>query len=77
MGRVLFILLLALVIWALLRNFIRRQARAEGQGPAARTPVGEDMVSCVRCGVNLPRSEARAEGTLFVCRDNPRCIQGR
>lgn len=42
----------------------------------ARSPKGEDMVACARCGVNLPRSEARVEGETYVCRDNPRCIAG-
>jgi hypothetical protein len=35
------------------------------------------MVACARCGVNLPRSEAKAEGNAFLCRDNPRCIASR
>ena len=77
MGRVLFIILLALVIWGLLRNFIRRQAQAEARAAPARTAGGEDMVTCARCGVNMPRSEARAEGDRHVCRDNPRCVESR
>ena len=32
------------------------------------------MVACARCGVNMPRSDAREDGALFYCRDNPRCI---
>ena len=77
MGRVLFIILLALVIWALLRNFLRRQAQAEARAAPARTTAGEDMVTCARCGVNMPRSEARADGARLVCRDNPRCVDNR
>lgn len=75
MGRVLFLLLIALVVWALVRNFLRRQAQAEAQ--PARSASGEDMVTCARCGVNMPRSEARADGARFVCRDNPRCLDSR
>ena len=72
MSRVLFFVLLAVVIWLLYRGATRRTG--ERELPAARSASGEDMVSCARCGVNLPRSEARPEGALFYCRDNPRCI---
>ena len=37
----------------------------------------EDMVACARCGVHLPRSEAREERGAFYCRDNPRCLESR
>jgi formylmethanofuran dehydrogenase subunit E len=40
---------------------------------ARRSDRGEDMVQCARCGVHLPRSEAREEAGRLVCRDNPRC----
>ena len=72
MSRVLFFVLLAVVIWLLYRGVTRRAG--ERELPAARSATGEDMVSCARCGVNLPKSEARSEGAQFFCRDNPRCI---
>jgi hypothetical protein len=31
------------------------------------------MVTCARCGVNLPRSEAMEKDGALVCRDNPSC----
>jgi uncharacterized protein len=73
MARVLFLLFLAVLIWALFRGFFRRQTKADAA--AARPTVAEDMVSCARCGVNLPRSEALMDGGRYVCRDNPRCIE--
>ena len=73
MGRVLFFVLLALVIWLLYRGVTRR--KGEGELPPARSTAGEDMVSCARCGVNLPRSEAAMDGARYVCRDNPRCVE--
>ena len=73
MGRIAFFLLLALVAWLVFRSFMRAQNRREEE-VNARSPKGEDMVACARCGVNLPRSEARVEGETYVCRDNPRCI---
>jgi len=73
MARVLFLLFLAALIWLLFRGFFRRQTK--GEVAAARSTAGEDMVSCARCGVNLPRSEALMEAGRYVCRDNPRCIE--
>jgi late competence protein required for DNA uptake (superfamily II DNA/RNA helicase) len=31
------------------------------------------MVACARCGVHMPRSEAKIDAGTFYCRDNPRC----
>ena len=39
----------------------------------AKTALGEDMVVCASCGVNLPRSDAREAAGTFYCKDNPRC----
>jgi len=73
LGRIVILLIIAFLIWLAFRGFFRAQTR-RGQDLASRTPKAEDMVACARCGVNLPRSEAQAEGALFYCRDNPRCI---
>ena len=40
---------------------------------AVETLMGWDGPTCARCGVHLPRSEAREEDGRLVCRDNPRC----
>jgi uncharacterized protein len=73
LGRVIFLLVIAFLIYLLFKGFLRAQTR---RGEEARTEKVEDMVACARCGVNLPKSEARGEGELFYCRDNPRCIAG-
>ena len=73
MGRILFLLVIAFVIYLLFKGFLRAQARREEEDRKVKDKV-EDMVACARCGVNLPKSEARSEGAQFVCRDNPRCI---
>ena len=73
MGRILVLILLALAIWWLARGLFRAQARrGEPEQREART---EDMVACARCGVNLPRSEAREERGKFYCVNNPHCGQ--
>jgi len=75
MGRIVILIVIAFLVWLVFRGFFRVNTRGREQ-PPAHTGKGEDMVACARCGVNLPRSEARAEGNAFVCRDNPRCIAG-
>lgn len=72
MGRILFFVLIGLAIWLLWRGTQRVGSRPGGEDPRA-SERGEDMVQCARCGVHLPRSEAREEGGRLVCRDNPRC----
>ena len=71
MGRILLLAIIAFLIWLIFRGFFRAQVkRGEGAAHPART---EDMVACARCGVNLPRSEAREEGGRLVCQNNPNC----
>jgi uncharacterized protein len=73
LGRIVLLLIIAFLIWLVFRGFFRAQTRRRADLDS-RTAKGEDMVACARCGVNLPRSEAQAQGALFYCRDNPRCI---
>ena len=70
MGKLIFFLLLGLVVWWLYRGLTRSKLKHD-QDPAP-TRV-EDMVACARCGVNLPRSDAREEAGKFFCLDNPQC----
>jgi hypothetical protein len=56
-----------------LRGFGRK--RVSEDEAAARSARGEDMVTCARCGVNMPRSEARESAGAWYCRDNPRCAE--
>ena len=71
MGRVLILILIGIALWWLFRGFFRAQVRDDK--PPAQSRIGEDMVCCARCGVNLPRSEARDEGGKLVCATNPQC----
>jgi hypothetical protein len=72
-GRLLFLVAIAFLVWLVFRGFVRAGTRRDAE-VSAREVKGEDMVACARCGVNLPRSEAQPAGALFHCRDNPRCI---
>jgi len=64
MGR--FLILVALVIAAV---WLVRRALASGRREeAVRKPAVEgDLVSCARCGVHLPRAEARPAGERLYC----------
>lgn len=72
MGRVILLLVIGFLIYLLFRGFLRSQLKKDAPPPAA-TGAGEDMVTCARCGVNLPRSESEERDGRLVCRDNPNC----
>jgi uncharacterized protein len=66
MGRVLvLILLVVLAVW-----LIRRALRpAAGKAAENKPPLEGDLVSCARCGLNLPRTEAREAAGVLFCSD--------
>jgi uncharacterized protein len=64
MLRILFwIVLIMAAVW-----LIRRALRAPG-AVHGKPSVEGDLVSCARCGVHLPRGEARNAGGLPFCCD--------
>lgn len=66
MGRLIFLLAIAVVIYALIKTFQRRSASQDNQKKVE--PPIEDMVRCAQCGVNLPRSESiLSDKKLFCC----------
>jgi uncharacterized protein len=71
LGRIVLLLIIGFAVYLAFRGFFRAQTR-EDTSVAPRVKE-EDMVACARCGVHLPRSEARSDGGAFYCRDNPRC----
>ncbi|HEX7558016.1 MAG TPA: PP0621 family protein [Usitatibacter sp.] len=73
MARIVLLLVIGFVIYLALRGFLRAQARGDEKPHQDPKAKGEDMVACARCGVHLPRSEARTEAGIFYCQDNPRC----
>jgi uncharacterized protein len=74
LGRILFYILIGIGFWYLWRASMRTPRPPEAPEASRRGERGEDMVQCARCGVHLPRSEARDEAGRLVCRDNPRCL---
>jgi uncharacterized protein len=70
LGRIILLIVIGYAIYLLFRGFMRSQVRRD---EAPRAVPAEDMIACARCGVNLPRSEAREEGGKWVCQGNPNC----
>jgi uncharacterized protein len=66
MGRVVVIIILVVIAVWLIR---RALARSMKPPPEGKTPVESDLVPCARCGVNLPRAEAREAGGRLFCSD--------
>ncbi|OJW55288.1 MAG: hypothetical protein BGO60_11335 [Thiobacillus sp. 65-1059] len=61
------VLLLIAIVFLVLALF-RAYQRSLNKPPApVREQTVEDMVKCVHCGVNLPRSEAIYSGGEFFC----------
>jgi uncharacterized protein len=63
LGKLIFLVLAAVIVWALLKGY--RKSLKRDQAPRAAAP--EDMVRCTHCGVHLPRSESHASGEKFFC----------
>jgi uncharacterized protein len=70
--RILLLLIIGFIIYLVFRGFFRAQVK-DRTPPPATTVKGEDMVTCARCGVNMPRSEARTFEGRLVCSNNPQC----
>jgi uncharacterized protein len=63
MGRlIVLILLVVLAVW-----LIRRALRASSTSSQKPGPIQQDLVSCARCGMHLPRAEAREAGGRLYC----------
>jgi hypothetical protein len=70
LARIILLLAIGFAVYLLYRGF----SRPKGEDSGERGPrEAEDMVACSRCGVNMPRSEAREEGGKFTCRDPSAC----
>ena len=62
------LILIVLVLLALrMINVRNARIRRNAARDAAPKPAAEPMVRCVRCGVYLPRAEARTVSAGFTC----------
>jgi uncharacterized protein len=61
-----FLLLVVLIVVAIW--LVRRALRSFNKPDIAeRPPIQGDLVACARCGLNLPRTEAREAGGALYC----------
>lgn len=61
MGRLFFIIAVAVVVYLLIKSF-RRNTPQQDQA------VTEDMVRCLQCGVHVPKGESvQDQGQNFCC----------
>jgi uncharacterized protein len=75
LGRILFWLILAILAWWFVKGVLRATRDREIGKKESQSLEAEDMVACARCGVNMPRSEAREEGGRYFCLNNPQCVK--
>ncbi|MDR2173834.1 MAG: hypothetical protein LBE32_06510 [Burkholderiales bacterium] len=74
MGKLLFwvlVFIVAIIVWRLwnIRKW-HMNRRGESPPPSKKKPAqNEPMVRCVRCGVFLPREEARLTHNGYRCND--------
>lgn len=70
MGKFLLLLAVILLIFWILKFYSRKIGKEEP--PSRPTAAPEDMVRCVQCGVNLPRSESLISQGEFFCSEEHR-----
>ncbi len=75
MGRILFFVVLAVGLYVAFRMWRGARQRGAAQGRPGRSAAGEAMVRCDRCGLNVPRSEAVADGDLWYCSEDHRRLE--
>ena len=71
MGRLVVLVVLAVLAVWLIRRALLGAARTPQQGaaPPAESKAQGDLVKCAHCGTHLPLAEARALGDRLYCSD--------
>ena len=71
-----FLLLIVVIVTAI--YLVRRAFMRMNRDAAPPPPAPGELVSCARCGLHLPRSEAReVEGRLFCSDEHARLGAGK
>jgi len=71
MSRLLLLVVIAAVVYLLIRSY---RKKSEVQQTDA---VAEDMVRCAHCGVHLPRSESiQSDGRFYCCAEHRDAARG-
>jgi len=71
MGRLLILVVLAVVaVWLIRRVLVQASRARTGEGAQpGKPPVHGELVKCAHCGTHLPLPEARALGDRLYCSD--------
>lgn len=75
MGRIVFFVLLALALYVAYRLWRAGQCRDDAGRDERSPPSAEPMVRCEHCGLNVPQSEALADGGRWFCSEAHRRLQ--
>jgi uncharacterized protein len=74
MGKLLLLILLAIVGWLVFKALNRPSRQDRSDQPAGQSP--EPMVKCAHCGIHLPQSEGLAKGERYYCCEEHRRLGG-
>jgi uncharacterized protein len=73
MGRLIVLIVIVVAAVWLLKRALRAAQSRDAQQPAAPPAASEELVRCARCGVLLPRGEARmSDGVLYCSEEHAR-----
>jgi uncharacterized protein len=75
MGRILFFVVLGVGLYVAFRIWSGSRQRGAAEQSPPPTAVGEAMVRCQRCGLNIPKSEALADGERWYCSEGHRRLE--
>ena len=67
MSRILFLILIAVVVYWLLSSYRKKEQESEAQAGEA-----EDMVRCAHCGLHLPKQESIGGNGRYYCSEEHR-----
>jgi hypothetical protein len=75
MAKIIAWLILIFVVLLALRMIGVHNAHKRARAQAAARQIAEPMVRCLKCGIFLPRNEARAIDGGFACSSGS-CVKG-
>jgi hypothetical protein len=78
MGKIVLWIVIVFAVLVVLRVLNTAKARRKAQAAAAagKPATAEPMVRCVRCGVYLPRADAKPSAQGLTCGD-AKCLESR
>jgi len=75
MGRILFFVILGVGLYVAFRIWRGGQHRGAATHPPKASGGGEAMIRCDHCGLNVPMSEALADGDRWYCSEDHRRLE--